>query len=53
MTKQDSPSSIKQENAASGPNDFSDLMRIANEALKQEGNAGLTPADLEANARTQ
>jgi hypothetical protein len=46
MTKQDSP-------AASGPNDLSDLVRIADKALKQEGAAGLTPADLEANARTQ
>jgi hypothetical protein len=53
MTKQDSPSSIKQENAASGPNDLSNLVRIANEALKQEGDAGLTSANLEANARTQ
>ncbi len=46
MTKQDSP-------AASGPNDLSDLVQIADEALKQEGAVGLTPADLEANARTQ
>jgi hypothetical protein len=53
MTKQESPSSIKQENAASGPNDLSNLMQIADEALKQEGDAGLTPANLEANARTQ
>jgi hypothetical protein len=47
MMKQDSPSSIKQENAALGPNDLSDLVRIADEALKQEGAAGLTPADLQ------
>ena len=53
MTKQDSPSSIKQENAALGPNDLSDLVQIADKALKQEGDVGLTPADLEANARTQ
>ncbi len=53
MTKQESSSSIKQESAASGPNDLSNLVRIADEALKQEGDAGLTPADLEANARTQ
>jgi hypothetical protein len=53
MTKQDSPSSIKQENAALGPKDLSNLVRIADEALKQEGDAGLTHADLEANARTQ
>jgi hypothetical protein len=46
MTKQDSP-------AALGPNDLSDLVRIADEALKQEGAAGLTPADLKANSRTQ
>ena len=50
MTKQDSPSSIKQENAASGPNDLSDLVRIADEALKQEGDAGLTPDEDQANA---
>ncbi len=53
MTKQDSPSSIKQKNAALGPNNLSDLVRIADEALKQEGDAGLTPANLKANARTQ
>ncbi len=46
MTKQDSP-------AALGQNDLSNLVRIADEALKQEGAAGLSPADLEANARTQ
>ncbi len=44
MTKQDSQSSIKQENAALGPNDLSDLVRIADEALKQEGATGLIAA---------
>ncbi len=55
MAKQDSPSSIKQKNSPSGPNDLSDLVQIADEALKQksDGLAELAPADLEANAKTQ